>query len=168
MVSDWSISCIMWVMMLAKPLQYRIFIFHPILRSFLAHLSKRLIETCPSYTCPLVRLYVVSFSHFNFFRTTACMLNHHMYHKCPSRGPEEVLYLTWAIKNPRCLPWPRIVRNIFDFFSRPTTMWSSQTCQKHSSFDHQKVFFLCRVIRNPTWLSSALIVRDIFDFVSQN
>ena len=43
------------------------------------------------------------------------MPSHHTYHKCLSRGPEEVLFLFRAIQNPTWLPY------MFDFFSRKTT-----------------------------------------------
>jgi hypothetical protein len=61
--------------------------------------------------CPSVRQYVINFSHFQ--------LHLHNYHKCSSRGPEEVLCLFEVIKNTGWLPWPLIDRDSFNF-SRTT------------------------------------------------
>jgi hypothetical protein len=46
------------------------------------------------------------------------MPRHQTYYNYSSRGPEEVLYLFEAIRNPRWLSWPLIGQDIFNFFSR--------------------------------------------------
>lgn len=44
-----------------------------------------------------------------------CMPIHRTYHKCSTRGPEEVLCLFEANRNPRWLGFPLIVPDIFNF-----------------------------------------------------
>ena len=45
------------------------------------------------------------------------MPSHQSYHKCSSRGPEEVLYLLEAIRNLRWLLWPMICQDISKFWT---------------------------------------------------
>ena len=49
----------------------------------------------------------MNFSHFPLLQNH-CMPSYQIYHKCSSRGPEEVLYFFEVIRNPRWQPCPLI------------------------------------------------------------
>ena len=54
-----------------------------------------------------IHLYVLNFSHLqHLLQNHYCIPSHQAYHNCSFRGPEEVLHLFQAIRNPRLLSWP--------------------------------------------------------------
>jgi len=102
--------------------------------------TKLITTTCSSRGLEVFRysrqLHLVLIAkHFRLLHQDYCLWSHQTHQKCFSRGPQEVLLLFRAIRNPTWLPQSLIYQDIFYYFSKTTSclpwpvktsLWSSE------------------------------------------